>query len=598
MNIATNATPTGDAATASSAALRQGAWPMADGTVAFVLWAPDAASVELVFDDGSRQPLAAAADGYFAATLACAAGTRYRYAIDGGEPVPDPASRWQPDGVHGASAVLASDGYRWQHDAWRGRPWAETVFYELHVGACGGYAGLRAQLRTLAALGVTAIELMPLAAFPGRHNWGYDGVLPYAPAAAYGHPDELKALIDEAHGLGLSVFLDVVYNHFGPDGNYLGQYASTFFREDAPTPWGAAIDFRLAPVQRYFIDNALMWLHEYRFDGLRLDAVHAIVPNAFLDTLREAIAASVPDGRHVHLVLENEANQAGVLERGYSAQWDDDFHNSLHVLLTGEHEGYYAGFADAPAQHLARVLGEGFAYQGQADHRGHARGEPSGHLPPHKFVIFAQNHDQIGNRARGDRLITQVSEPALRAALALTALTPMIPLFFMGEPWGSRTPFLFFTDFAPPLDEAVREGRRREFAHFAAFADPEQRATIPDPNAPSTFQASIADISDATHGDGARWRDWFVALMALRRQHLAPALMQARALGARTLGPKAVAAGWSLGIGEWHVAANFGDAPVALDLPGETVHAENPGDDPALLPPNAFVARYRPGSAT
>ncbi|MBN6150984.1 malto-oligosyltrehalose trehalohydrolase [Xanthomonas sp. AmX2] len=579
------------------AAWRPGAWPSDDGQVTFALWAPDAARVELVFDDGARHALPATGDGYFAQTLACAPGTRYRYAIDGGHPLPDPASRWQPDGVHGSSAVLATDGHAWRHEGWQGRPWAETVFYELHVGACGGYAGVREQLPALAAMGVTAIELMPLSEFPGRRNWGYDGVLPYAAASAYGHPDELKALIDEAHGLGLSVFLDVVYNHFGPDGNYLGQYASAFFREDAPTPWGAAIDFRLGPVQRYFIDNALMWLHEYRFDGLRLDAVHAIVPNAFLDTLREAITASVPPGRHVHLVLENEANQAGVLARGYSAQWNDDFHNSLHVLLTGEHEGYYAGFADAPAQHLARVLGEGFAYQGQADHRGHRRGEPSAALPPDKFVIFAQNHDQIGNRARGERLSALVGEPALRAALALTALTPMIPLFFMGEPWGSRTPFLFFTDFAAPLDEAVREGRRREFAHFAAFADPQQRATIPDPNALATFEASIADIGEAAHGDGARWRDWFAALMALRRERLMPGLAQARSAGARVIGPGAVAAAWALDGGHWHVAANFGAEPVPLDLPGDTVHAENAGDDPAQLPPNGFVARYLAGAA-
>ncbi|MEE7561108.1 malto-oligosyltrehalose trehalohydrolase, partial [Xanthomonas sp. Kuri4-2] len=396
------------------------------------------------------------------------------------------------DGVHGASAVQPADGHAWRQRDWQGRPWNEAVIYELHVGACGGYAGVQAQLPQLAAMGITAIELMPLSAFPGAHNWGYDGVLPYAPAAAYGTPDELKALVDAAHAHGLMVLLDVVYNHFGPDGNYLGQYAAAFFNEDKPTPWGAAIDFRQPAVQAYFIDNARMWLEEYRFDGLRLDAVHAITPNDFLDTLREAIAAGTAPGRHVHLVLENEANQASRLAAGYTAQWNDDFHNALHVLLTGEAEGYYGAFADAPAEHLARVLGEGFAYQGQPDPRGHVRGEPSAHLAPDKFVVFAQNHDQIGNRARGERLTELVPAARLRAALALTALTPMIPLFFMGEPWGARQPFLFFTDFAPPLDEAVREGRRREFAHFAAFADAATRQTIPDPNARSTFEASRA----------------------------------------------------------------------------------------------------------
>lgn len=355
-----------------------GAWPAGDGQVRFALWALDAHTVEVIFDSGERAALQRQDDGFFSGVVACALDARYRYRVDGQTPVPDPASRWQPDGVHGSSAVQRVDGYHWTHTQWQGRPWDEAVIYELHVGACGGYAGVQAQLPQLAAMGITAIELMPLSAFPGAHNWGYDGVLPYAPAEAYGTPDELKALIDAAHGHGLMVLLDVVYNHFGPDGNYLGSYASAFFNEDKPTPWGAAIDFRKPPVQRYFLDNALMWLHEYGFDGLRLDAVHAITPNAFLDTLRETIEASLPAGRHVHLVLENEANQASQLDRGYTAQWDDDFHNALHVLLTGEEEGYYAAFADQPTQHLARVLGEGFAYQGQPDPRGHVRGEPSG----------------------------------------------------------------------------------------------------------------------------------------------------------------------------------------------------------------------------
>ncbi|HBK47667.1 MAG TPA: malto-oligosyltrehalose trehalohydrolase, partial [Xanthomonadaceae bacterium] len=379
---------------------RWGALPAGAGRVRFALWAPQASEVEVVLDGDRVHPLVPHADGFHAATLDCAPGTRYRYRIDGDALVPDPASRWQPDGVHGASAVQPLDGHRWRHGDWQGRPWHEAVLYELHVGTCGGYAGVQAQLPLLAAMGITAIELMPLSSFPGTRNWGYDGVLPYAPSAVYGTPDELKALVDAAHGHGLMVLLDVVYNHFGPDGNYLGRYAPQFFRTDAPTPWGAAIDFREPVVQRYFIDNALMWLHEYRFDGLRLDAVHAIVPNAFLDTLREAVACSVAPGRHVHLVLENEANQASQLARGYTAQWNDDFHNALHVLLTGETEGYYAAFADDPGAHLARVLGEGFAYQGQPDPRGHVRGEPSAGLAPHKFVVFAQNHDQIGNRAR------------------------------------------------------------------------------------------------------------------------------------------------------------------------------------------------------
>ncbi|WP_285445953.1 malto-oligosyltrehalose trehalohydrolase [Xanthomonas sp. fls2-241-TYG-148] len=570
-----------------------GAWPAGDGQVRFALWAPDAHTVEVIFDSGERAALQRQDDGFFSGVVACALDARYRYRVDGQTPVPDPASRWQPDGVHGSSAVQRVDGYHWTHTQWQGRPWDEAVIYELHVGACGGYAGVQVQLPQLAAMGITAIELMPLSAFPGAHNWGYDGVLPYAPAEAYGTPDELKALIDAAHGHGLMVLLDVVYNHFGPDGNYLGSYASAFFNEDKPTPWGAAIDFRKPPVQRYFLDNALMWLHEYGFDGLRLDAVHAITPNAFLDTLRETIEASLPAGRHVHLVLENEANQASQLDRGYTAQWDDDFHNALHVLLTGEEEGYYAAFADQPTQHLARVLGEGFAYQGQPDPRGHVRGEPSGALPPHKFVIFAQNHDQIGNRACGERLSVLVSPQRLRAALALTALTPMIPLFFMGEPWGATQPFLFFTDFGPPLDDAVREGRRREFAHFAAFADPAKRETIPDPNSHATFAASRAPIEDAAHGDGAQWAAWFQALLGVRRQWLVPGLAQARALRASVLADGAVTATWELPGGLWHIAFNVGTEAVPLPpLRGRVAHAENVAADAQTLPTDSFIAWY------
>ncbi|AAY47507.1 malto-oligosyltrehalose trehalohydrolase [Xanthomonas campestris] len=570
-----------------------GAWPAGDGQVRFALWAPDAHTVEVIFDSGERAALQRQDDGFFSGVVACALDARYRYRVDGQTPVPDPASRWQPDGVHGSSAVQRVDGYHWTHTQWQGRPWDEAVIYELHVGACGGYAGVQAQLPQLAAMGITAIELMPLSAFPGAHNWGYDGVLPYAPAEAYGTPDELKALIDAAHGHGLMVLLDVVYNHFGPDGNYLGSYASAFFNEDKPTPWGAAIDFRKPPVQRYFLDNALMWLHEYGFDGLRLDAVHAITPNAFLDTLRETIEASLPAGRHVHLVLENEANQASQLDRGYTAQWDDDFHNALHVLLTGEEEGYYAAFADQPTQHLARVLGEGFAYQGQPDPRGHVRGEPSGALPPHKFVIFAQNHDQIGNRACGERLSVLVSPQRLRAALALTALTPMIPLFFMGEPWGATQPFLFFTDFGPPLDDAVREGRRREFAHFAAFADPAKRETIPDPNSHATFAASRAPIEDAAHGDGAQWAAWFQALLGVRRQWLVPGLAQARALRTSVLADGAVTATWELPGGLWHIAFNVGAEAVPLPpLRGRVAHAENVTADAQTLPTDSFIAWY------
>ena len=569
---------------------RLGAWRQPEGDYRFRLWAPAAQRVELLLD-GEALPMQAEGDGCHATRVACAEGSRYRFRIDGTLSIPDPASRWQPEGLNGASAVHDVDAYAWQTTGWAGRPWEEAVIYELHVGAVGGYAAVQDQLPALAAMGITAIELMPLATFPGTRNWGYDGALPYAPAAAYGTPEELKALIDHAHALGLMVLLDVVYNHFGPEGNYLPQYAPTFFRDGVATPWGAAIDFRQPHVQRFFIDNALMWLAEYRFDGLRLDAVHAIQPQAFLTQLREAIRTEGPPHR-VHLVLENENNAASLLAQGYTAQWNDDFHNALHVLLTGETEGYYADFAATPDVQLARVLGEGFAWQGETNRLGHPRGEPSAALSPAQFVIFAQNHDQIGNRAFGDRLQTLVAPERLQLALALTALTPMIPLFFMGEPWGAREPFQFFTDFDAPLDQAVREGRRAEFGQFKAFADPAAQATIPDPNAVTTFQASQSPLPSPEARQQNTWLAAFRSVLALRWKYLVPQLRHARSLGAEVIGNGAIRAGWQLGEGQWWLAFNLGDTEVLADLPyGETVLQLGEVGHGQLLAPAALLVR-------
>lgn len=560
---------------------RLGAWPLADGRFRFRLWAPDAAEVALVLD-GEPVAMAAEGEGCFVTEASCVAGTPYRYLIDGRQQVPDPASRWQPHGVDGASAVLPEQGHCWQTE-WRGRPWQELVIYEVHLGCSGGIAGLRAQLPALAALGITALELMPVAQFPGRRNWGYDGVFPYAPAEAYGHPDDLKALVDAAHAQGLAVLLDVVYNHFGPQGNLLAQYARPFFNPDAPTPWGDAIDFAQPAVQRFFIDNALMWLQEYRFDGLRLDAVHAIAPNAFLGQLERAVRAACGSDRHVHLVLENERNQAHWLRQGFQAQWNDDFHNALHVMLTGEQEGYYADYAGRATALLARCLGEGFAWQGERNHTGQRRGEPSADVPPERFVVFAQNHDQIGNRAFGERLSTLVGAPQRRAAMALTLLTPMVPLLFMGEPWQARQPFQFFTDFEAPLDAAVREGRRREFAGFAAFADEALRARIPDPNDPATMARSQVALPAPDDAQAAAELAVFRQLLALRRHYLVPGLAQARPLGATVLAEGALNAGWQLPQGQWWIALNVGDAPVAHGLPaGEAVWVQGTAPTQAL----------------
>ncbi|WP_341519967.1 malto-oligosyltrehalose trehalohydrolase [Pseudomonas sp. G.S.17] len=520
----------------------------------FALWAPDVDQVSVELQDGQSLAMLAQDEGWFVIEARCPAGTQYRYKIDGDMEVPDPASRAQASDVHSPSIVVDPLSYEWQNSQWRGRPWHEAVIYEVHVGVLGGYAGVETHLERLAGLGVTAIELMPIAQFPGTRNWGYDGVLPYAPQSSYGTPEELKHLIDAAHGFGLMVILDVVYNHFGPDGNYLGVYAKGFFREDVHTPWGNSIDFRRREVRDYFIDNALMWLQEYRFDGLRMDAVHAINDSSFLTEFAATVHQRIPKPRHVWLNLENEFNQASLLEQGFDAQWNDDGHNTLHVLLTGETDAYYSDFAHEATEKLARLLSQGFVYQGESTRHGHARGESSGHLPPSAFVLFLQNHDQIGNRAFGERL-SQISHgPALKAATALLLLSPMIPLMFMGDEWAASEPFLFFTDHHGELADAVREGRRGEFADFAAFADEEKREHIPDPNEAATFEA-CKPAFDAVYletdmgADHHSWLELYRQLLEIRHREIMPRLQGAQALGCDVLSEGAVSARWRMGDG-------------------------------------------------
>ena len=544
-------------------AMPYGAALQRDGRTRFRLWAPDVAQVWLEPGEGGGQAMHALDDGWHECTCHAPAGTPYRYRIRDDLRVPDPASRLQLAGdVHGPSLVVDPGAYAWRHTDWRGRPWREAVVYELHVGACGGFDGVRAMLPRLHALGITAIELMPLAQFPGERNWGYDGVLPFAPAAAYGTPDALKALVDAAHGLGLMMILDVVYNHFGPDGNALGEYASPFFRADGPsTPWGAAIDVAQPQVGDFFVHNALYWLQEYRFDGLRLDAVHALHAPDWLRSLATRVRAATA-GRHVHLVLENEANQAQLLGPGrFDAQWNDDFHNALHVLLTGETAGYYGAYAEAPMARLVRCLAEGFAWQGEPM-RGRPRGEPSATLAPLCFVDFLQNHDQIGNRALGERLTVLADAAVLDAAYALLLLTPSVPMLFMGEEWASRTPFLFFTDHqSEALRTAVRDGRRKEFAEF----DDHGRGGVPDPNAVSTFERSRPDPHEAAGTHGRARLERIGHLLALRHEHLGPHLERTRSLGAAALGARALQARWQCGDRRLCVYCNLGDRPVAVD---------------------------------
>ncbi|CAH2605010.1 Malto-oligosyltrehalose trehalohydrolase [Rhodovastum atsumiense] len=539
-----------------------GAELQADGGTLFRLWAPDAKSVVVEVDGAAPLTMTRRSGGWHEARAECGAGARYRYRLPGGRAVPDPASRLQDGDVHGRSVVLDPRAHDWRHPS-PGRPWHEAVIYEVHVGLAGGFMALADRLEGLRDIGFTAIELMPVADFPGRRNWGYDGVLPFAPATAYGSPGELKTLVDRAHGLGLMVLLDVVYNHFGPDGNYLHGYAGAFFTKGKHTPWGAAIDFHRPEVRDFFIQNALYWLNEYRFDGLRFDAVHAISPQAVLPEFARTIRAGVEPGRPVHLVLEHGDNRAGLLAGGarFDGQWADDFHHCVHRLLTGESEGYYGDFDD-PAARLARCLAEGFAWQGETTARGRRRGEPSADLPTTAFVICLQNHDQIGNRAMGERLTLLADPEALCAAAALLLLTPQIPLVFMGEECGSRTPFLYFTDHPPELARRVREGRRREFAHFAAFADAGRRDRIPDPNAPETFLLSRPDPTDAE----PRMAALYHLLLDLRRRHLMARIPGCRSLGAGPVGETGVLARWGMGDGtELVIACNLGPAPLLVD---------------------------------
>jgi len=518
---------------------------LTDGGVRFRLYAPAASRAEVELDEAAgkhRSPLQSLGAGWFEATLRGArAGTRYAFLLDGAQtPIPDPASRFQPDGVHGSSVVVDPSAFAWPAEAWPGRPWAEHVFYELHVGTFtpeGTYVAAQSKLAYLAELGVTALELMPLAEIPGTRNWGYDGVLPFAPTRNYGTPDELKAFIAAAHGKGLAVYLDVVYNHFGPEGNYLHGYAPTFYTDRHVTPWGAAIDVEAAErsdVRAFFIENALYWTQEYRFDGLRFDAVHAIYDGADRHFLRElARTLHERSDRPVHLVLENELNEASLLEEAFRAQWNDDEHHVMHVLATGERDGYYADYADDTVARFGRTLTQGFAYQGEfSNHKGAERGTSSLRLPLGAFVTFLQNHDQIGNRPFGDRIASIAPDNVLRALLAVYMLAPSPPLLFMGEEWAAGTPFLFFCDFEPELARAVTEGRRNEFRSFAAFADPAQRDKIPDPSALETFSRSKLQWEEREREPHRTWLTYYRRLLALRRIEIAPRIAGIRAAAA------------------------------------------------------------------
>ena len=541
--------------------------------ILFRLWAPKQQKVSLRVDDRDPIPMVKGLDGWFSADVeGASAGSLYKFIMPDGLEVPDPASRFQPDGPHGASQVIDPGRYAWTEESWAGRPWEESVVYELHVGTFtpeGTFRALNDRLQHLQSLGITAIQLMPVNDFPGGRGWGYDGVLPYAPKETYGRPEDLKALVDAAHAHGISVFLDVIYNHFGPDGNYLPVYAP-LFTEKHKSPWGSGINYDgegSDMVREFVIMNALYWLKEFRVDGLRFDAVHAIIDDSSEHLLRE-MARRIREtvtGREIHLIVENEDNTSSLLARDthgrpplYTAQWNDDIHHVLHVAATGEEFGYYADFAD-DSDRIGRGLAEGFVYQGEhMPYRGSERGEPSTALPPTAFISFIQNHDQIGNRAFGDRLSTSTLPEAIRAIAAVYLLAPQVPMLFMGEEWAAKQPFPYFCDFHEELNAIVRKGRREELSRLPGFGEGDDVSEAPDPTKIETFRSAKLDWNDPLVGEGAEQLAFYRRLLDLRRREIIPRLSGASSGSYRTQG-RLIAVSWPMGDGRTLVLqANLG----------------------------------------
>ncbi len=512
--------------------LPQGVARCGSGAAEWRVWAPHSPEVTLVtWPDGRRRdtPMAREGFGYFTCRQeGVAEGLRYAYRLADGNEYPDPASCWQPDGVHRPSAVLFPGDFPWSDAGWRGVPREDLVIYELHVGTFspeGTFDGVIARLADLVSLGVTAVEIMPVGEFPGARNWGYDGAFPYAVQDSYGGPHGLNRLVDAAHHAGLAVLLDVVYNHLGPEGNYLGKYGP-YFTDRYRTPWGSAVNFdgpHCDAVRRYFIDNACMWIRDYHVDGLRLDAVHAIFDLGARHILADIEAAvqeeAVRQDRIVHVIAESNQNDVRLVDPaerggyGLDGVWADDFHHAVHALLTGEREGYYADFGD-PEQ-VAKALREAFVYDGcYSGFRRRRHGSKTGDRDRTKFIACIQNHDQVGNRARGDRLDALIPPAARRLACGLLLLSPATPLLFMGEEYGERRPFPFFCSFGDPaLMEAVRRGRREEFAAMTF----QWGNAIPDPQAPETFQSALLEWSWPPDSLQGKLRLLYQDLLAARR---------------------------------------------------------------------------------
>jgi maltooligosyltrehalose trehalohydrolase len=507
-----------------------------DGGVEFRVWAPSSQRVDVIVygpDAEAVHPLEVQADGWFGGTVkGIGAGARYKYRLDEKDAFPDPASRSQPDGVHEASEVVDPSNFQWTDDGWRGVPLEEMSIYEVHVGTAteaGTFDGLIERLDDIAQLGVTAVEPLPLAEFPGAHNWGYDGVYLYAPDSAYGGTEGFRRLVDAAHARGLAVVLDVVYNHLGPEGNYLHAVTGgRYFTDRHCTPWGDAIDYANPAVREFAIQNAIHWALEYHVDGLRLDATHAILddsPRHVLREMQERVRAALPPDRHFVFIAEDERNDERVVlseGHGLDGVWADDLHHQLRRHLAGDHEAYFADYTGS-VDDIVRTLRQGWFYEGQvSQNHGTPRGTPADGLPPAAFVHCIQNHDQVGNRPFGDRLTETVPLPAYRAASALLLLSPYTPLLWMGQEWAASTPFQYFTDHPPELGRLVTEGRRREFGKFSAFQAAETRERIPDPQSPETFRRSRLRWDERERMPHAGVLALYRELLRLRREH--PAL--------------------------------------------------------------------------
>ncbi|HBM8316709.1 malto-oligosyltrehalose trehalohydrolase [Enterobacter cloacae] len=534
-------------------------------------------------------------------------GTEYQFVLQDGMAVPDPASRAQKGDVNGPSVVIDPGRYQPINPDWAGRPWEETVIYELHIGTFTPQGTFRAaidKLPYLAELGITQLEVMPVSQFGGSRGWGYDGVLLYAPHSAYGTPEDFHAFIDAAHGLGLSVVLDIVLNHFGPEGNYLPLLSPAFFDAQRMTPWGNGIAYEREPVRHYILDAPLFWLTEYRLDGLRFDAIDQIKDTAskhILQQIAETIREALPD-RHIHLTTEDSRNVIFLHPRDekgatplFTAEWNDDFHNAAHVFATGETHAYYQDFAFEPENKFARALAEGFVYQGEVSlQTGHSRGVECHTQPPTFFVDFIQNHDQTGNRAQGERLITLAGADKTRVLLAALLLSPHIPLLFMGEEYGETNPFLFFTDFHGDLAKAVREGRAKEFTgHSGHDGD------VPDPNDEQTFARSKLDWHNVTTAQGKSWLRFTRSLLVLRHRYLVPLLRPGDTVEGKIVktAPGMVAVSWSFPTGTLSLALNIGNKPVDVPaLAGETLFSWPEAAE--VLVPNSIVVRFADGDAS